>query len=373
VAKRVFLIVLDSFGIGHAPDAAEFGDRGANTLRSCIATGRLSVPHLCRMGLSHLPGAEGLPRVEAPMGAYGRLRELSRGKDTTVGHWELCGHVSPAPLPTYPEGFPPELIAEFSRRTGHEVVCNLPYSGTAVIEDYWQAQRERGALIVYTSADSVFQIAAHEEWIGLDELYRCCRIARELLTGAHGVGRVIARPYVGEPPHFTRTGNRHDYSLLPPAVLLPERLQRAGLDVIGVGKISDIFAGVGITESHPTSGNAEGQARLLELAGREFHGLCFVNLVDFDSKYGHRRDAVGYAEALSAFDETLGRLFPLLRPDDRLLITADHGCDPGYSGTDHTREMVPLLTAGGEMQGRMPDGVFADVARMVEEALGVDS
>ncbi len=371
--KRVFLIVLDSFGVGAAPDAGDFGDAGADTLASCAATGTLDVPNLGRLGLFNIPGVTCGPRTAVPAGAFGRLREYSRGKDTTVGHWELAGLISPRPLPVYPDGFPAELIREFERRTGRAVLCNRPASGTQVIRDYGREQEETGALIVYTSADSVFQIAAHEEHIGLSELYRCCRIARELLQGEHGVGRVIARPFTGIWPDYVRTANRHHVSLTPPGPTMPRLLAAAGYEVIGVGKISDIFAGDGITETHPTAGNADGMAQTLALAERDFRGLCFVNLVDFDSQYGHRRDSLGYAAALNEFDRALGRLLPLLGPEDLLLLTADHGCDPGYAGTDHTREYVPLLAASPAVRPGTALGTraFADAGATVLDVFGV--
>ncbi|MBS7315401.1 MAG: phosphopentomutase [Clostridiaceae bacterium] len=371
--KRVFLLILDSFGIGAAPDAADFGDAGANTLASCSTSPALCVPHLRRLGLGNIAGMTCLPPEERPGGAFARLREESRGKDTTVGHWELAGLVSPRPLPTYPDGFPPELIREFERRTGHGVLCNRTYSGTQVIADYGREQIATGKLIVYTSADSVFQIAAHETYIGLDELYRYCRIARDLLQGEHGVGRVIARPYTGEYPHFTRTANRHDFSLVPPGPTMPRVLADAGFDVIGVGKIHDIFAGDGITETHPITSNDDGMEQTLALAEKDFRGLCFVNLVDFDSRYGHRRDRDGYAAALTAFDGALGRLLPRLRTDDLLLISADHGCDPGFTGTDHTREYVPLLAAGAAVRvgTNLGTRVFSDLGATVLDIFGV--
>ena len=368
--RRVFLIVLDSVGIGHAPDAALFGDAGAHTLRSVSRSDKLHIPTLLSMGLGNVEGSPFAP-VPNPTAVVARLQEHSLGKDTTTGHWELAGHVSERPFPTYPHGFPTALLAEFSRQTGHGVLCNQPYSGTQVIADYGDEHRRTGNLIVYTSADSVFQVAAHEDVVPPAQLYDHCRIARQLLTGEHAVGRVIARPFVGENP-YTRTERRRDFSLEPPAGLLPERLQTAGLDCIGVGKISDIFAGKGITESFHTHGNAEGMAQTAALADREFHGLCFVNLVDFDMVYGHRNDVDGYATALSVFDEWLGSFLPLLRPDDALLITADHGCDPAFAGTDHTREMVPFLLYGDgiepENRGTLPFGAVADI---VTTLLGV--
>lgn len=348
--KRVFIIVLDSLGIGAEPDAADFGDVGANTLRSVSAGKGFAIPHLLEAGMGNLDGVDYLPRTDKPTAALARLRERSRGKDTTIGHWELAGVESPRPLPTYPNGFPRKLIEEFSQRTGRGVLCNKPYSGTQALRDYGEEHLRTGALIVYTSADSVFQVAAHESVVPVGTLYEYCRTAREMLTGENAVGRVIARPFEGTcAADFRRTSRRHDFSLLPPGPTLLDRVSEAGMDVLAVGKIRDIFAGRGVTESFPTAGNAEGQQKLLELAKRDFHGLAFVNLVDFDMLYGHRRDIDGYARAASSFDCTLGQLLPLLRPEDLLMVTADHGCDPGFlRTTDHTREYVPLLMYGAK-------------------------
>lgn len=348
--RRVFIVVLDSFGIGEAPDAAAFGDAGANTLRSIAGSEAFCCPQLTALGLFHIDGVNG-KRAEAPLGAFGRLREKSMGKDTTIGHWELAGVESPVPLPTYPNGFPAEIMDAFCARTGRAALCNLPYSGTQVIRDYGEQHLRTGALIVYTSADSVFQIAAHEAVVPVEQLYAYCRAAREILTGEHGVGRVIARPFAGkDKTDFYRTQNRHDFSLKPPAATLLDVVSGAGRDVIAVGKINDIFAGCGVTKSIHTSGNSEGQRVLLELAQTEFNGLAFVNLVDFDMLYGHRRDVPGYAAAMTAFDKTLAQLLPLLREQDLLLLTADHGCDPAFlKTTDHTREYVPLLAYGARV------------------------
>ncbi len=372
--KRIFLIVLDSFGIGEAPDAADFGDVGANTLGSVLRSGRLNIPNLIAMGLGNTDGADGLRGVDAPLASYARLRELSRGKDTTTGHWEIAGIISEQPMPTYPNGFPKELMDEFERRTERGTLCNLPYSGTDVIRDFGEEHLKTGKLIVYTSADSVFQIAAHEELVSNEELYRFCRIARELLVGEHGVGRVIARPFVGTPGDFKRTANRRDFSLVPPKKTALDRIKDAGLDVIGVGKIGDIFAMAGITESYPTHSNDEGMEMTSELQKRDFTGLCFVNLVDFDMLYGHRQDAVGYAEALSRFDLWLGDFIKDLKDDDLVMITADHGCDPLDKSTDHTREYVPFLIYG---KGRSSENLgtldgFTEVGRRVCRELGIE-
>ena len=373
--KRVFLIVLDSFGIGAMPDSEKFGDVGVNTLRSCASTGKLHIPNMIAAGLGNVDGVECLPKVDAPTGAYARLTEASMGKDTTIGHWEIAGIVSPDPLPTYPKGFPKEVLEEFERLTGRGCLCNLPYSGTDVIRDYGAQQQKTGKWIVYTSADSVFQVAANENWIPLEELYDACHKARKLLQGRHGVGRVIARPFVGTPEEgFTRTSNRHDYSLEPPARTMLDAVKDAGLSSIGVGKINDIFAGIGTTEFVYNKSNADGMAHTDHYAAQDFTGLCFVNLVDFDMVYGHRRNPEGYAEALSAFDAWLGDFLPRLGQEDVVLITADHGCDPCYRATtDHTREYVPLLVLGkavkpGSLGTR---STFADIAATVTDLLGV--
>ena len=373
--KRVFLIVLDSFGIGAMPDSEKFGDVGVNTLRSCASTGKLHIPNMIAAGLGNVDGVDCLPKTEAPTGAYARLTEASMGKDTTIGHWEIAGIVSPDPLPTYPQGFPKEVLAEFERLTGRGCLCNLPYSGTDVIRDYGAQQQKTGKWIVYTSADSVFQVAANENWIPLEELYDACHKARKLLQGKHGVGRVIARPFVGTPEEgFTRTSNRHDYSLEPPARTMLDAVKDAGLSSIGVGKINDIFAGIGTTEFVYNKSNADGMAHTDHYAAQDFTGLCFVNLVDFDMVYGHRRNPEGYAEALSEFDTWLGSFLPKLGQEDVVLITADHGCDPCYRATtDHTREYVPLLVLGkavkpGSLGTR---STFADIAATVTELLGV--
>ena len=369
--KRVFIIVLDSLGIGAEPDAADFGDVGANTLRSVSAGKGFAIPHLLEAGMGNLDGVDYLPRTDKPTAALARLRERSRGKDTTIGHWELAGVVSPTPLPTYPDGFPAEVLDAFTQATGRGVLCNKPYSGTEVIKDYGEEHLKTGKLIVYTSADSVFQIAAHESLVPPEQLYEYCRAARKILQGKHGVGRVIARPFEGEWP-FRRTTNRHDFSLIPPRTML-NAISEQGQAAIGVGKINDIFAGSGVTESIPTRGNTDGLAKTLALADRDFQGLCFVNLVDFDMLYGHRQDPDGYAAALAEFDRWLPDFLAKLGPEDAVFITADHGCDPSDQSTDHTREYVPLLALG---QGIQPVNLgtrstFADLAATVCELLGV--
>ena len=373
--KRVFLIVLDSFGIGEEPDAAAFGDVDVNTLRSVAGSPFFGMPNFQRLGLFNIDGVTVGEKTKTPLASIARLREKSMGKDTTIGHWEIAGVVSPKPLPTYPNGFPKEILEEFSRRTGRGVLCNKTYSGTAVIQDYGKEHMKTGDLIVYTSADSVFQIAAHEEIVPLEKLYEYCRIAREILTGDHGVGRVIARPFVGpEEGPFTRTSHRHDFSLLPPSPTMLDHVQRAGKEVLAVGKINDIFAGQGITEFVYTSGNEEGIQRTLEWMDRDFEGLCFVNLVDYDMLYGHRRDVDGYAKALNYFDGKLPEIMEKLQDDDVLMLTADHGCDPAYlATTDHTREYVPFLMYSKSLPpvNYGTRETFADVAATVLSLLGV--
>lgn len=372
--KRVFLIVLDSFGIGELPDAAAFGDKGTNTLRSISASQYFCADNMIKLGLANIDGVDCLDSVDSPVGACARMMEKSRGKDTTVGHWEIAGLISHSPLPTYPDGFPPEVIDEFSRQTGRGVLCNKPYSGTDVIRDYGKQHMESGDLIVYTSADSVFQIAAHEDIVDVETLYEYCRIARRILCGKHGVGRVIARPFVGEHP-FKRSSKRHDFSLEPTGETVLDLLQASGKDVISVGKIYDIFAGRGTTESHYTHSNTEGMQKTLEIVDRDFEGLCFVNLVDFDMVYGHRNDIDGYAKAICEFDAWLPSFINKMREDDVLLITADHGCDPGYKqSTDHSREHTPLLIYGKKITAANygTRETFSDIAATVASLLGVE-
>lgn len=375
MAKRVFLIVLDSCGCGEMPDSADFGDAGSNTLRACTASSRLDIPTLSKMGIFNIDSVDCGTPEPTPTAAYGRMAEMSRGKDTTIGHWELAGLISPHPLPTFPDGFPADFIQAFEEKTGRKVLCNKPYSGTEVIRDYGREQKETGGLICYTSADSVFQIAANEADIPPEELYRICETAREMLTGPElGVGRVIARPYTGEYPNYVRTSNRHDFSLLPPAPTLLDELKRAGLATIGVGKIYDIFAGQGITEMVRNKSNADGMEHTLHYAAQDFEGLCFVNLVDFDMLYGHRNDVDGYAAALTEFDGQLRELLPMLKEDDLLFITADHGCDPSTPSTDHSREHVPLLAYGAKIKAGYNLGTrptYADLAATVAEYFGV--
>ncbi len=372
--KRVFLFVLDSVGIGAMEDAHEFGDTGSNTLRSAHTSSFFHMPNMKKMGLFNIDGIDYEKGVTNPLATYGRMKEASRGKDTTIGHWEIAGLISESPLPVYPNGFPEEIIQAFSEMTGRGVLCNAPYSGTEVIKEYGEEHMRTGDLIVYTSADSVFQIAAHEDVVPVETLYEYCKMARKLLVGKHGVGRVIARPFIGEAGNFTRTTRRHDFSILPPQKTMLDELKAAGKDVIGVGKIHDIFAGVGLTSYVYTAGNTDGIKKTLEYMEQDFEGLCFVNLVDFDSLYGHRNDIDGYAKALAEFDEVLPQMVAKLRPDDVLMITADHGCDPGYTvTTDHTREYTPFLMYGDKI---VPENIgtretFADIGATVLEYLGV--
>lgn len=371
--RRVFLIVLDSVGIGALPDAGKFGDEGTNTLRACFDTGFLNIPNLVKLGLSKVEGCGYLGDCE-PTGAYGRSREASFGKDTTTGHREIAGLRLERPFPTYPNGFPREIIDEFEKRVGRRVICNKPYSGTEVIKDYGRHHMETGDLIVYTSADSVFQIASHEDIVPVETLYKYCRIAREILQGEHAVGRVIARPFVSDGDGFKRTTNRRDFSLEPSGVTVLDLLKKAGKEVISVGKINDIFACRGITFDTDSHGNTECMAKTLEMLDYDFEGLCFINLVDFDSSFGHRNDAVGYAKELNRFDEHLGEVMRKLRKDDLLIITADHGCDPSDVSTDHTREYVPILVYGNEVKSVNlgTRSTFSDIGASIAEYLGTE-
>ncbi len=373
--KRVFLIVLDSVGAGEAPDAERFGDVGAHTLRSIWQTGKLKIDNLCRLGIGNIDGLSFLGTVHSPKACVARMREASMGKDTTVGHWEIAGHISSTPLPTFPEGFPESILDKIRRISGRGILCNKPYSGTAVIAEYGREALEKKALIVYTSADSVLQIAAHTDAVPLGELYRICEELRGELSGAEeGVGRIIARPFEGESGAFKRTADRRDYSLKPPARLLPEAIKDNGLQSISVGKISDIFADLGFTQVNRTHSNREGMDIAEKYIDGDFSGLCFINLVDFDMLWGHRRDAEAYAEGLSEFDTWLGRVLPRLRDDDLLVITADHGCDPGFiKTTDHTREYTPFLAYSPKIapQNFGTRDSFADIAATVATALGV--
>lgn len=373
--KRVFLIVLDSFGIGEMPDAANYGDKGSNTLGTVAKSPEFSMPNMEKLGLFNIDGVTAKAPYAAPEGVFARMTEQSAGKDTTTGHWEIAGLISKKPMPTFPNGFPQEMLDEFSKAVGRKVLCNKPYSGTQVIQDYGDEHRKTGALIVYTSADSVFQIAAHEEVVPVEELYRDCEIARQMLQGNLGVGRVIARPFVGTSSgNYTRTSRRHDFSLEPPQDTMLDVLKEAEYDVIGVGKINDIFAGKGITEFVRTQDNADGIEKTMEYMERDFNGLCFVNLVDFDMLYGHRNDVPGYAKALTYFDQQLPKILSALEPEDVLMITADHGCDPGTPSTDHSREYTPFVMYGknlphGKNMGTR--GSFSDIGATVLDYFGL--
>ena len=381
MAKRVFLIVLDSFGIGGAPDAAKFGDEGSNTLAAVLSYSDDAFPNLSKMGLLAIDG-ESDPRIlkyknaqeniPSPIGSYARVKEVSKGKDSTIGHWEIAGIISEKAQPTYPNGFPEDVMRELEKATGMEFLCNKPYSGTDVIRDYGEEHIKTGKLIIYTSADSVLQIAAHEEVVPLEELYDICKKAREVMCGDNAVGRVIARPFIGKPGSFTRTANRHDFSLAAPASTMLDLLKCEGFDVISIGKIYDLFAGRGLTESNPTKSNTDGINKTIEMMDRDFNGLCFTNLVDFDMKYGHRNDIEGYAVAMHEFDDALGTILNKLKGDDLLIITADHGCDPSTPSTDHSRECIPLLIYGDGY--RTPDNKgeltgFNNIAGIVLTAL----
>ena len=372
--KRIFLIVLDSVGIGELPDAKAYGDEGSNTLKACFVQPGFSVLNLKKAGLFNIDGVDFSEGVSAPSGAFGKCAESSKGKDTTTGHWEICGLISKKAMPTFPNGFPKDFLDEFSARTGRKVLCNKPYSGTKVIADYGQEHLETGALIVYTSADSVFQIAAHESIVPPEKLYEYCKIARELLKGELAVGRVIARPFEGEYP-FKRTARRHDFSLVPPKDTLIDYLSNSGLDVIPVGKIFDIFAGKGFKEANPTVSNADGMKKTLEFSKTDFHGLCFTNLVDFDMLFGHRNDASGYAKALTEFDKWFGEFLPTLHESDIVIVTADHGCDPSTPSTDHSREYIPLLVLGKKVRP-VNLGVrktYADIGKTIADIFGVNA
>lgn len=378
MGKRVILIVMDSFGIGAEPDAADFGDVGTNTLKSCTTSEHFKAENLAKLGLFKIDGVESarkIPELDIePYGTYARLQEASKGKDTTIGHWEIAGIISPNPLPTYPNGFPKEVIDGIEKITGRGVLCNSTYSGTEVIKDYGDEHVKTGKLIVYTSADSVLQIAAHEDVVPLEELYDICKKVREFMQGEHGVGRIIARPFIGESGNYTRTSHRHDFSLNPTGVTMLDVIKDAGMDVIGLGKIHDIYAGIGLTEFEYTSGNPDGIEKTIEYMDRDFEGLLFVNLVDYDMLYGHRNDIDGYAKAVAYFDEQLPRIIEKMREDDVLMITADHGCDPGYTcSTDHSREYIPFVATGKNLKsGNLGTRkTFADIGSSILNYLGI--
>jgi len=344
--RRIIWIVLDSVGIGEMSDAAGYGDVGSDTLGNLARLRPLDLPNLCRLGLANIRPFEGLAPDPAPLGCYGRCAAASPGKDTTIGHWEMVGIHLAKPFPLYPHGFPPEVMDEFERQIGRKTLGNIPASGTEIIRELGVEHMRTGYPIIYTSADSVFQIAAHEEVIPVPELYRMCEVARGILRGPHEVGRVIARPFVGAPGAFTRTANRHDYAVPPPAGMLLDKLAGARVPVVSIGKIYDIYLGRGISRVEKTKSNAEGMAKVLDAAASCAGGLIFANFVDFDMLYGHRNDAEGYAKALEAVDRWLPALLDRLAPDDLLILTADHGCDPTTPSTDHSREYVPLLVYG---------------------------
>lgn len=371
--KRVFLIVLDSFGIGEMPDAKKYGDEGSNTLAAIVKSEKYDTPNLEKLGLFNIEGVNCKENVENPLGSFARLAESSNGKDTTTGHWEMAGIISEKPFPTFPDGFPEDFLEEYSKRVGRKILCNKPYSGTEVIKDYGKEHLETGALIVYTSADSVFQVAGHEDVVSL---YRCCEIAREMLQGDLAVGRVIARPFVGKEGSFERTRNRHDYALDPTGPIVMDDLVKNGFDSIGVGKIYDIFAGKSVEESYKMEDNIDGMNITLDLCDKDFNGLCFVNLVDFDMIYGHRNDVDGYANAASEFDKQLGQMMDKLREDDIVIITADHGCDPSTPSTDHSREYVPMIIFGDKIKTGVDlktRNTFADIGKTVADIFGIDS
>ncbi|MDI9413835.1 MAG: phosphopentomutase [Bacillota bacterium] len=374
--KRIVAIVLDSVGVGELPDAHLYGDEGSNTLGNvATATGGLNMPISGDLGLGNIIPILGVPRNEKPRGAWGKMSEVSKGKDTTTGHWEIAGLNLDSPFPTYPHGFPEEVISEFEQRIGRKIIGNYAASGTVIIEELGEEHLKTGFPIVYTSADSVFQVAAHEEVVPLEQLYEWCEIAREILQGKHAVGRVIARPFIGEIGSFVRTSNRYDYSLLPFKPTVLDALMDAHINVFGVGKISDIFGGQGIAESYPTKSNDEGIDVILELlASKREDCLIFANLVEFDMLYGHRNDPVNYGKALERFDERLPEILDRLEQQDILLILADHGCDPTTPGTDHSREYVPLLVAGNQVQpiNLGIRGTFADVAATIADFFAVE-
>lgn len=372
--KRVFLIVLDSCGIGEMPDAKEFNDKDCNTFKRISSSKFFNCDTTVKMGIGNIDGCGYLPKSENQTAAVARLAEKSKGKDTTIGHWEIAGIISEKPMPTYPNGFPKEILDQFTKLTGRGVLCNKPYSGTEVIKDYGNEHMKTGDLIVYTSADSVFQIAANEEVVPLDELYEYCKIAREILTGENAVGRVIARPFITKNGEFVRTANRHDFSLEPPKETMLDAIKNSGKTVYAIGKIYDIFAGKGITEYAFTHSNNEGMQMAFEALKKDFEGLCFVNLVDFDMLYGHRQDIDGYAKAFACFDEWLASFVNNMKSDDILMITADHGCDPGDESTDHSREYVPLIIYGEKIKsinlGTRP--TYADISATITDYLGVE-
>lgn len=374
--NRLFIIVLDSFGAGELPDAAEYGDAGSNTLLSVSKSPKFHAPNLRRLGLFNMDGiTAGVPANE-PEGCFARMNERSKGKDTTIGHWEIAGIFSEKSLPTFPHGFPDEVIKAFEKATGRKALCNKPYSGTQVIEKYGLEHVQTGSLIVYTSADSVFQIAAHEDVVPLVQLYDICQKARDIMVGEFGVGRIIARPFIGEYPNYKRTPNRHDFSLQPPKTTMLDLLAAKGFETLGVGKINDIFAGKSISWATRTTSNRDGMEKTIELLNRDFNGLCFVNLVDFDMIFGHRNDVDGYANAISEVDIQLGEFMRGMQAQDVLIVTADHGCDPATASTDHSREYVPMLIYGKSLKKGVNLGTrktYSDIAATVLDIFGVEN
>lgn len=371
---KIHLIILDGLGIGALPDAGLYGDSGANTLKSISQSASFSIPNLINLGIFNIQDNGISKGIVKPIGSYGKASEKSKGKDSTIGHWEIAGLISSIPFPTYPKGFPPEVIEEFEKQTGRKVLCNEPYSGTAVIEDFGLIHLQTGDLIVYTSADSVFQIAAHEDIIDVNKLYEYCEIARNILKGEHAVARVIARPFIGVPGDFSRTVKRKDFSLAPPGDTLLDILKKAGCEVIGVGKIEDIFAGKGLTESEHTTSNIDGMKKTFSYLKSDAKGLVFTNLVDFDMLYGHRNDIEGYAVAMSEFDVWLGSFIRNMGKDDVLIITADHGCDPKTPSTDHSREYVPVLIYGSKIKRGVNLGIltsFSDIGATIADIFNV--
>lgn len=375
--KRIFLIVLDSFGIGELPDANDYNDKGSNTLKTISKSNHFDINTMNKIGLFNIDGVDCCKSLDNCIGSYARMTECSKGKDTTTGHWEMMGIISKTAMPTYPNGFPNEIINEFERQTGKKVICNKPYSGTKVIQDYGDEHIKTGALIVYTSADSVFQIAAHEDVVPLDELYKYCEIARKILCGRNAVGRVIARPFSGESGKYYRTANRHDFALNPPRKTVLDNLKDNGYDVISIGKIADIFNDQGITDKILSKNNREGMGAINLFLNYDFNGLCFANLVDFDMLYGHRNDIDGYATAITEFDMWLSNFLKKLNDDDLLLITGDHGCDPGTPSTDHSREYTPLLIYSPSLidvgQNYGTRTTFADIGKTIEKNFGINS
>lgn len=373
--KRVFLIVLDSVGVGELPDADLYGDTGSNTLKACASQKEFNMPNMKDLGLFNIDSVDYYEKSDSPLGSFARMCEKSNGKDTVIGHWEIAGIISEKSMPIFPNGFPQEVVQQFKTITSRDILCNKPYSGTEVLKDYGKQSIETGSIIVYTSADSVFQVAAHEKVIPVDKLYEYCEKIRGFLTGDYAVGRVIARPFIGEYPNFERTSNRKDFSLKPPKITMLDQIEKKGLDVIAVGKINDIFVGKGITHKIKTRNNSDGLTKLKKIVEQDFEGLCFVNLVDFDMVYGHRNDVSGYAGALSEFDSKIKGIMDLMRREDIMIITADHGCDPTTPSTDHSREYTPMVIYGSKIKHGINLGTresFSDIAATILEYFGIN-